>query len=255
MPSGIRITQEGVNVRRAADYQEVLDDRWPFLEFEFVGEVRAVDTVTNQHKFVPLYTHTLGFVPAFLILIKSATPSDTSLTRIYAVEDKIGVEVNSIGFTTNLDLTVWIAVLKRNITTTYVSPSKQIVPAPYVGPQKHGVKVVARGGDIRSSRKIEFSLNTNAKSLAVHMHGVAAVNGSGLLVLTHDVGYPPTYFIAQYANNSGALYTSTPVMNGLNTLPTKAVSTTITTTIRGGQSTLAGNFAYLILKDPVDVAR
>lgn len=258
MSSGIKVTQQGVSVRKAADYQEVLDSRWPFLEFEFMDEIELITSITNQNAFVSFYTHKLGFLPAFFIIVKSSTPA-VDYAEIVAVDDKIGFNVFSLGTTTNITFRAWLAVINRDISREYRSQSKQITPGPSVGPQKHGIKVVGRGADIKDSSKANFALHTNAKSLAIHMHGIATATAatSNELRLDHDVGYPPTYFVAKRAVQIGS---ANPIkdkvaMESLNAGSGISDSTAIRLTIRGAQSALLGDYVYLILKDPVDVAR
>lgn len=258
MASGIRIAQDGVDVRRAAEYQLALDNRWPFLEFEYVGEVSLAETIVNKNVFLPFYTHRLGFLPGFFLLIKTSL-DDINYSEVVAVDDKIGFNIFSSASTTNVNFRAWLAVLKRDISKEYKSGSGHVTPGPFSGPQRHGIKITRPGGSLRSKRKIDYSLNTNAKSLAIHQHGIATASSAtnDELRITHDMGYPPTYFIAQRKVEAGS---ANPIlgktsMECFNNGTGKSSSTATKLTIEGAQAALAGDFAYLILKDPVDVAR
>lgn len=69
MSNGITITQEGVPVDRAADYQKVLDSRWRFMEVEhevdLTIDIPAYSTSVSGAQRVQIMTHQLPFVPAF----------------------------------------------------------------------------------------------------------------------------------------------------------------------------------------------
>lgn len=67
---GIIVTQEGVPVERAADYQKVLDSRWRFMEVEY--EVDVTVTIpgkaasgTSYPQYGSVFKHNLSFIPAF----------------------------------------------------------------------------------------------------------------------------------------------------------------------------------------------
>jgi hypothetical protein len=98
----------------------------------------------------------------------------------------------------------------------------------------------------------DYSLNTNAQAIGIQMHGKRTVDPlSGHLVVTHNVGYPPTYFVAKITANYG-LGLSTVIASLTETFGF-ATANSYQIDIRGAQSVLAGDYGVLILKDPVGV--
>lgn len=63
------ISQEGIDVERAADYQKVLDSRWRFMEVAHEVDITivmpALSVSVSTVQRVEVMSHNLGFTPAF----------------------------------------------------------------------------------------------------------------------------------------------------------------------------------------------
>lgn len=257
MANGIRVTQEGVSVDQAAEYQMILHEQFPYLEFDFVGEVKASGSVSSN-TFVKMYMHTLPHIPQFFCFpIKTDGTYDRDDTGYLATSDSIGFIAWS-GETYNKR---WLLmVIKQDLTQTISAPKGGSIVQATTGPQRKGVAVLKEGAndDIESKDKSNFSLHTNARSFAIHMCGKKTVDSStsNLLVLNHDLGYPPTFFVARRQVESGS---ANPLLgqttqNAFVRNAALATANSATITLRGAQAALNGEYTYLILKDPVDTA-
>lgn len=268
--AGIRVTQAGIPVRGAADYQKNMDERWPTLNFMFVGDIKKTvsisdaNAIRNSNGFttaaaIPIFEHNLGFAPAFIVKFKQDYPS-WDAPVIIADEKYIYVQLMSyLASTAVVDL--FLAVSSRNCLETYKNTDISLPPNVTSKPTPYGLRVL-RKGSMRSKEKDDYSLNTNAKSMVLHSHGVKAVNAASSyeLKIIHDLGYPPTYYIAkvEYYDDPSFLVPiyykqlTTPLNNYIYSVGRSNASTL---TIQGVQATIEGNFMYIIFKDPVDTAR
>lgn len=261
MANGIRVTQEGVPVQRAAEYQEILDERFPFLEFSFVGEVRASGSIPASGTVaVELHRHGLPHVPGFFwmpIKPDGTYEDDFNVPDPVSTSDRVVIEFASY-MGSSYSVRGVLMVVKNDLTQTIKAPRGGSVVQSTTGPQKRGIAVLREGGgDIESNDKTNFTLHTNARSFAIHMCGVENVpvgDADGGFYITHDLGYPPTFFYARrFVETFDALKGQTcqePFM--YNAGLARATATTLF--LRGGQGALQGDYMYLILKDPVDTA-
>jgi hypothetical protein len=95
--------------------------------------------------------------------------------------------------------------------------------------------------------------------MTIHMNGVKTVGADTgyYLVIDHNLSYPPTYLCAQIEVGIGS---ANPMLDKrtigpLGRVTGIATSTATRLSIRGAQSALMGDFMYIVLKDPVDVAK
>jgi hypothetical protein len=180
---GIQISQEGVPLSRAADYQKVLDDQWPFLDIFLEKEIQVSksDWPSSTAWWVyELAEHNLGYLPGFTFK-ENGTSLITGDTSVIATDKKIylrGLWVTGDP-TTPLDIRIFIRVFAVDITKEYQYTGERIAPQPRVSAKKYGVKIVdprdpnSRMGDQEMS---SFSLNTNAKALGVFKTGIQDIN-------------------------------------------------------------------------------
>lgn len=277
MSNGIQISQEGIPLHRAADYQKVLDDRWPFLDIsheqEFTLSKSSFPSATGWW-IEKVLEHNLGYLPAFTY--RNLSYSDNlggAATSVDIIATKTAIYVrdlwNSGTPMTRLDMRGFLRVFACDITKEFEAPVEAVAAGIRVSPKKYGVKVIdPRNTNARMSspEMSDFSMNTNAKALSIQQTGTKRPTGvNNELVITHRLGYPPTYFISQVQTPEFfALYTiyASPhpeqtVLYPMNdAVNNRNIATTTTLTIRGVQATLDpnGTWAYLLLKDPVEVA-
>jgi hypothetical protein len=270
---GLQFSQEGIPLNRAADYQKVLDDQWPFLDIAFEHEftLTKLDFPTSNGYWVQeILSHDLGYIPAFTY-------------REISFEDNLGIfedppdiiatdtKIYARGFwnsgipQTYIIMRGLVRVFACDITKEFTSPIDKITPRVRSSAQKYGVKILnpnAINAKISDTELSHFSMNTNGKALSIQQTGTKVAGAPNYnLQIDHNLGYPPTYFIAQYylpsewvsiyPNPTGEKNIIRPLNGQLIGIST---STNQRLTVTGAQSALTGNFAYLILKDPAEVA-
>lgn len=275
MSSGIRISQSGIPVDRAADYQKTMDERWPILEHQFMGIIdmqnfsTASEGVLNNAggtiAHVPIYKHGLGYLPAFRVKQISYSGFDTfnsSLADNMFADDKyIYLIVFKSPGAIQINVKLWLSVVDRDCTKEYQAPIEQTTSIQTTNPSKYGLKILNNptGQGMNEKNKSAYTLNTNAKSLLIQQHGIrtAGTVTTFQLVIDHRLGYPPTYYAAKRYEQVGA---ANPSLGKITMAPIDGIvglgrSNSIILTIRGAQSALVGDYMFIILKDPVDVAR
>jgi hypothetical protein len=274
MTKGIRVSQQGIPVTKAADYQKTMDERWPVVEFAFQGIIDGTfsDTMPGVFKNsfgtvydIPIFHHGLGFVPGYQLFtvgasfINSGSPLGGT---VYADDQDVYIQIFPpvTNGPVNFSFKFFLQMYTRNLAETFAAPVDIVVPAQVSGVSEYGLKITKVTGAraMNSKNKTDYSLDTNAKSLAYQAHGVQAAEASGTfagsLIIPHRLGYPPTYFIAPLAPlatlnspNSGKTV-SRRLFPGYGI----AFADSVNIRIRGAQAGLAGNYLYLLLKEPVE---
>jgi hypothetical protein len=362
---GIQISQEGVPLKRAADYQKVLDDKWPFIDILFEGEFKISKAdwpAANTWWVYEIAQHNLGYLPGFTYR-EIGTSLITGNTQIIATTNKIylrGLWLTGDP-TTPLNINIYLRVFALDITKEYEYKGERPESKVRMSARKYGAKVIdprSPTASLSNQEMSDFSLNTNAKALAIHKTGVQDINpwsryGSASVssidtanniltfsgtnipwtqtvgqacayfpsdfvtypsplststyyiiplttttlklastyqnaldgvaiditttgslpgqlqamenpsnptdVITHNIGYPPTYLFAIYdPDGPGGIYTDplmgAPVITSLGSLNCFITATTTTIKLTGAQSVFSGRVAYVIIRDPSEIA-
>jgi hypothetical protein len=183
---GIQISQEGVPVTRAADYQKVLDDRWPFLdifqEVEIPVEVRLTDAVESFNWAIELFSHKLGYLPAFTYRILSGNMWGDYDGQTTIVSTKTGIYLTGLhysGGATSWNFRIFMRVYALDVTREFEYKTEDPEPTSKRQSRKYGAKVIKSGvspSKFSSDEMSDFSLHTDAKVLAVQQTGVLNMN-------------------------------------------------------------------------------
>lgn len=243
MTNGIAVSQEGVDVSRAIDAQKVLDSRWRYLEISHERLI-SLDTITSG-KTTTIFTHGLGFVPAFDCYdITSGT---------YISGDTTGglrADTQSIFFDGTFSGTysshqIMLRVYNLPITEEYEAPIQKTLPNSYGSARAHGVKISHSKG-MRENELSEYALNTLGRSLAVQKTGTVAADASTGFEATinHNLGNPPV-FLAAYADPQKQWVAA------LNPdfVPFIGEATATKMIFTGAQGAITGTIAYVIFKE------
>lgn len=275
MSKGIEVTQTSVSVESAADYQKALDSRWKILEIEdefyFNYTFPSSAWVTGVN-YVKVYSHSKNIYMPFEIQDLGSDYDGLHVPSYFATDDGIYAAIihAAADASTAINLKLFVRVYNLDIFTNYQAPSS--TPSPGSGDDKApiGVRILSEnniGSRIDDQDMTHFSLNTSAKPFQIHMCGTQYVNNDAThrLILDHFLGYYPTFFVAgtydQPTNYFGGAYANPGAWANKRTLNSfddflgLASSTYTRLTIRGGQGSLNGTYAYLILKDPVVLAK
>lgn len=254
MANGVSFVQEGSDVGSAVDSQKVIDTRWRYFDIKTEKKL-SFGTMTGKN--VLLYEHNLGYAPAFdcynttlNAYMEGSVNSSGVASELFANKTHIIFNGN-FGTGSYSSTQALLRIYNVPFTETYQAPIVKTFPGGKSRIGKFGVKFTNIPDGFRSEELSKYTLNTKGKSLAIHKTGIAIANsGTGnLAVITHDIGYPPTYLTASCDARGelvGAINPSfVPVISNANDK---------TITFRGAQAALDGNYAYIIFKELGDFA-
>ena len=248
MGDGITISQEGIDVNEALDAQKVLDSRWRYFEIAFEQKVSIRADNPGPTPDTVVFEHNLGFLPAFTcynITDDKYSGSGFSLTEVAGVYST----PTKIGFTVGGDFSGSIEALLRiynvPILEEYEAPIVRTLPSKSIVPSRYGIKITD-SGNFGQQELSKYTLNTKGKSLAIQKTGRVATVG-GKATVTHNLGFPPSYLVTEIL--SGYIAPIDPEF-----IPALSEANKSTITFRGAQAALQGDFAYIIFKEPAEIA-
>ena len=176
------ISQEGIDVQRAADYQKVLDSRWRFMEvaheIDLTITVPPLSSSVSTEQIVDIFQHNLGFTPAFhgsFLPLQTFNPNfDPELigARIYCNGEKMF-------FNRHVDAGTPVSAMNIRVKATiYNLPILEAYEAPAeatsnVGRVESDIGVRALDGtdstvDISDSSSYGFSVDTKKKVISIN---------------------------------------------------------------------------------------
>jgi hypothetical protein len=253
MTNGITITQQGIGVDQALDSQRVIDSRWRYFDILYEKKVSLgiiPDWLVDNSDIV-LFKHKLGFLPAFDcynitrgVYMATLSSGDCIYTTPLALDPSNGVDYSNTE--------VLVRVYSVPITEEYSAPISE-VSGKQSPSSKYGVKVLRGDGNSRmnGTELSEYSLNTKGKTLAVQKTGVAVVDNEGLAIIRHNLGFPPTYLTARMEDGGDEIQSLdpdfVPVLSSSRNDDNELV-------FGGAQGVLTGSFAYVIFKEPAELA-
>lgn len=195
---GIIITQPGVSVQFAADYQMVFNSNWPSLQvaFDYTTTLSPNQTITVKHnlKFPPFHITTVCDLSGNFI---------TTDVRSDYVQAKVNTTDLVLKASVFLNTPQIVNVKLFNIDLTkqvdYTLPQPAILKTKY--DPTYGIKVVKYGKSIGSTDLRDFILHSRAQSPATlsvitEKSAVPAPPGGGAKALQYNnpAGYVPWVF-------------------------------------------------------------
>jgi hypothetical protein len=294
MGNGIRIVEKGTTVDKAADYQVVLDSRWPLLQIQDeinIDVTLPIPTVFREWMLVQ--PQLLGYAPIYEFIPDPTVPtvytvpsmSDDYQVRMIVTDKNVFAYAESYfgpGYGTNpttaLRVKGVLRIYTNNLRNQFKSDALNAAaqrPSPNKDLGLKAMMVNANGHAINDSDFSEFSVDTDTKALAVHqVAGVSiTVPTAAGTVIEHDLGYLPTYWAFTthfwgkhlHLDGSGnwdgtwdddASGTDPIILGQYSWEPFDAVAyaDTINITLYGAQTSLLGEYAFIIFHDPVLVA-
>lgn len=272
---GAKVSQQGVDVTRAADYQKVLDTGWKFVEIthQVSIDVSYSSWATGYNQII-LFEHGLGYRPAFEFMPDpgwSMGNPDVYFNNPNTLFDDMKADERYIyifpiwnaSSTTALRVKGVMRVFNVDITAEYKAPSEAVALEPGSDQTKYGAKIIdvnARSARMGDTAIQNYSMNTNAKAISLHSTGVRTANAgnSNKLTITHNIGYPPTYYIATLYALANGTYThpkaGITMVGRIKNNIGRALATNIDIVFTGAQAALNGDYAFMLLKDPVGFA-
>lgn len=271
MDEGAIISQQGIPIDQASDDQKVLDTRWVTLNI-FSGpnysNVLNLPMVLDGALYVntgytTIYTHNLGYLPAFDYLINSYTLSDPNAYTSFEVY----ADTNNIYLAPSIVTTFSAITLSINITLRiYTLPITQSFQAPTVNTissvnptqSNYGVEFALPADvapDISNLPIAEYSFSTRLKPLNILQTGTYTIPGvGGSIIINYNYPQYPLYMLAQYFPNGinyANLTIANPLVGSLGFQGGRGTISPTTITINGVQAYFFGSFAYILFKDPI----
>lgn len=198
--NGIRVALPGTDVSTAPDYNLVFSSDWPNLK---IIDNPMISMPTTPAGNIIIYTHNLGFIPAFIPFI--GLPNTAELTipldSINNLAQNILVDTENIYFTgetppANLGLLIFAI----DITQPFIAP---IINTGSSGPAvnnsnvQYGIRVAKAGYDVANPDVRKFILRSDCRSPMVHAVAPGQVQSPGGYSYTHDLPYNPIFFAYQ----------------------------------------------------------
>lgn len=208
-------------------------------------------SVDTTKKILSVHKHGLKyFNKSVLAYFAKVTAIDTS-TDIWTVAPLARTS------SSNYDLT-WVQSVNAPVVyfpgdfTTYPAPLNSNSGTIYTIPVD-ATHIKIAGGLAAAIDRIGFDFTT-AGSLPGTLQG-AGVAGED--TITHNIGYPPTYLLARVNDDEPAFGLGTKTyMDPISYRPDALVKADNTKlTFRGVQALFAGQYGYIILKDPAEIAQ
>lgn len=281
MATGLKITQRGTDLERAADYQTVLDSRWPIFEVLLEKQIDVTFTPTGVEGYDvrKLFDHDNNSVPAFEFYQDASVVDpayNLSLNTYSLVYTKSSVYASSLfilGDTTQpYRLKGLLRLYRTNFNTPFKSDTITISPQLNTDGTDTGLKILDEnksGSNMRRPEYDNYTLNTDAKAMSIHMTDNLLPDATTHFVtVTHGLGYLPTFmawqtFRINYTTNADGTYTddgavfqsSLKGQDSIGLLTAFSFANTATLSFRGVQSPLANRVAFVILKDPLVIAQ
>jgi hypothetical protein len=263
-------SQEGIDWRKANDYQKVMDSRWKFLDINIEKYVDVSFDLTGQStgmKKLLIYNNPLPYTAAFEVQLSTMSISSSSLSApgfiaqdLYSYPDGIYYSFFwTSGVNTNIvRIKGMLRVYEINLLETYKAPYVPLTTAKPSPNGRYGAKYLdlSRGGNIDSTDPRKFTLYTPAKQISVHQSGIFQAV-SGALTINHDVGYPPSYMLCEAYDSASPLITVPKdqiIYGPLFESFARAKATADTIIFQGVQSSLGDRkYGCIILKDPTEL--
>lgn len=279
MANGIAITQEGIDVENASDYQKVLDSRWLF--FEVLADLEETITIpdlgtpsTNGYQRVNIVRHgaTKGgrpFVPAF----HSGWKREEAFVDFddqYVYENLCGVAAddeyiyfyrrylsgyNTPAFTVSVNAKVYnIPILED-----YLAPI-EVAPLSFKRDTGIGIRALDSSNattTIESHASTGFSIDTRKKILSIHKVMQKNIDNSGGADdsrIPHDNTYPPSYMFCSIIDNINGAGQAVKPLYHISVVPLVSADNTYLY-FKGVQSVYKDHIAVIIIKDPIEVAQ
>ena len=261
---GIIITQPGIDVKTAADYQMIFNSSWPSLQIAYEANI-VVGPLTSAQT-----AHSLGFFPltmGWLILngisIGRIFGSSGNLafpqTDVILSFDKTNVYLTNNNSTATYTVSIKCYNLDISKSIDYTLPLAASFKLPY--DSTYGIKVAKSNKAITSTDLRDFILHSRAQSPAVlSIVTKPTVYTTGIpyaIQYTNPVGYVP-WVLAFIGNNNGTKYS--PLAQGSQ--QSGYLFTTIASTATSGSiSALSRAFnpssaiaSLVVLRDPLVVS-
>ena len=248
----IEVARRGYDLRTASDSDKLFSSKFPSL----LIAKRYLFTVNfggglSQSFLGNLTDHGLNYIPCFFAFKSTDNDKWNPTDEIYLDESSVYV-IKKTGSGTQYFM-VYL----------FFTPMFEFYKAPNVAPTGSGkgsiggpfMKIARNGHSVEDEDLRNFVIHPNSKTLSVHQTGFVTnpADGTGNIDVEHGLTYAPLHMIylrqdtgGSYDGKANMIYY---VPNSSATLSPPADGTNLT--IPTGTPGTPGDYAYLILKDPI----
>jgi hypothetical protein len=187
---GAKASVPGYDINHVTDFLMSFNSSWPLLKIEH----SAVATITLNATPQTIYTHNLGYPPAYFFLSGGIFQEYGDVRHIGVNNTILGYDgLNPVGGTYTFRYYVCRLPLTQNFTAPIIGDS-QIQTAIS---RDYGIKVAKPGKSTSSTDLRDFALNTSSRSLMVHKvdYGPLTPDGGDYTrTVSHGLIYTPFAF-------------------------------------------------------------
>jgi hypothetical protein len=257
MSNGVKISQAGSDLKNTPDYQLVLSSEKLMME---IALDKDVDEPYESGKVIKI-PHELdyekGHFPAFEFFGDySVSTYDVPIFYSTIVdENNVYLSIQAYGGPVPSRLRGKLLVYDVDICQRYIDTTSNTLPQP-TRKSKIGLKIAADGVPIDSDSKNDSTLisSTDHKNMVVHMIDSSIAEIGGIqFSFTHNLGYRPTHMLYRFQTDGLFFGDNFSNKTGVTTpdAPLRSYALNRDLGFSGIQGPVAGNFAVIILKDPI----
>lgn len=250
---GTKISQAGVSVLDAADWQTVMSSGWPLLKIAKAGVIDG----TNQ------MAHGLGYNPMFWVFNPAVNTSDVFSNGSFQYGS---ADATNIYGTAGL----YVYVFAMNLLSPFEAETINLQPDhPTVVDHDWGLKLTKEGVDATTATMLkDYVVHSNSRSPLVHSVQPKSMTYDGSpgfftnFTITHNLGYVPLAFcFASYNDGFGGTLAANryyTIAGSAGAGGSKFNVTDHDITYTGdffGRTSATDNFTIVILKDPFSLGQ
>lgn len=251
MTFGVKVSQPGIDVEQAADYQLAFSSEWPTLKVFESNPINLTDISVKQ----TVTSHNLGYPPVFIIqttnasgLARIAGPGNDELGNGFYVDDNVlGFDPNNVGGASG-PYTGRYFIFTHNLLLDFQAPAFTVgTSALQIGSTQHeGVVASIPGKNVITAQPQNLSVYSEARAPMIHLstHGdLTSTAFDHSFVAIHALDYAPWYLAFSAVQGSDE-YSSFFGGNG------NTIIKTTPTTVEMHSSLVNVKGAIVIMKDP-----
>lgn len=188
---GAKASVPGFDIDIVVDYLQYFNSSWPHLKIEVSGSATITLNATPQ----TIYTHNLGYPPAYFLIINGKFSAFSGEIYAIGVDEQVLAYDGSSGIGGSYTLYYFICRLPLDKNFTAPTISGSTIPSTTSG-NDYGIKVAKPGKNITSKDIRDYSVYSSSRSLMVDTVNIGTANlngGTGYYERTvnHNVGYVP----------------------------------------------------------------
>lgn len=248
---GLKLSQEGHDVKNAKDYKLSISSSWYTLPIVAQGTTPAgtIDTATMK-------THSLDFYPMFWIwkggdIFDSSISGASGKTSMYRNDqrqtikmDKTKLFLDGFGGNTPQDLR-WM-IFNVDLEEEFIAPNPEpglTTDADASRDKDFGIKVSMPGKDVHSTDLRNFSVHSGTRSPLIHSITQHSHSSAQPTTIEHNLGYAPMFF-AYFKGADGYLHIEFNPESSFGVYASADEN-------EFNMTALSGDFTVVLLKDPI----